>query len=450
MAFVKQETIDNWKESLAEKDSEIIRLQGQIATAMTIIGEDGKDGVATRALRRVEELKQSGALDARALDGVVTELEFEETAKYIDSLREGLIAKHREDVARKIRINDGPRIRKELDEVFSTDGTYATIDAEIESSIRHDLGELLIAERRENYEAELTSPEAKEALIASLIEEMKLDGTFDMLRVEVKAALQEKWEDEARQALKDEITKEESAEEESFKQARMQELRGSAKYKNTKATIRKTLRTKWTEEANDCLAEDAKSEELANLVAERIVLEQSRIKELKDTIDASKLKDVFYGARGYDMDTVAEGTRVTIYLGEVAQGRLRVKGSKSNFMGRGDVNRIDREITMIATADKGHFCVVSDSLSESLSVYEQKAAIEPDTVITVGRKWVKNGNEVFNHSIADGVRMVFDKNTENPDFTDTYLPVVDLQIGDARASDRPNEHADSKAFKGLA
>lgn len=449
MPLVKQETLDRKDEKIREQDSEIIRLQGQLATAMTIIGEDGRDGVATRALRRVEELKQSGALDALALEGVVTELEFEESDKYKESLRDGLIAQHRAEVARRIRVHEGPKIRASLDEVFQTDGTYDAIDAEIDSAIRHEIGEMLIAEHRETITAELSSPEAKDALVASLVEAMRQDGTYDAIRAEVKAEVQKQWEDEARQTLKDEIAQEESAGEQEFKQAKIQELRNGAAYKNTKATYRKTFRAKWTDDVNDQLAEEAKSEELAQLVSERIALEKSRIEEIRTAIDAEELKEKFYGSKGYDMDSIPEGTRVTVYLGEVTQGRLRVPG-KTNFMGRGDVNRIDREITMIATADKGHFCVVSDSLSQSESVYEQKAAIEPDTVIAVGRKLVKFGTEEFRHSIASGVRMVFDRNTNDSDFTDTYLPVVDLQVGDARASTRPNELADSKAFKGLA
>lgn len=450
MPFVKQETIDNLETRATDAERENSLMRGQLATALTIIGEDGKDGVAARALRRVEELKQSGALDARALDGVVVELQIEESKRYEDSLIDSLKEKHRADVAKRIRINEGPQIRAKLDELFSTDGTYDAIDEEIETAVRTEITEVLLTEHREKLEAEMSTPEAKEELIASLVAEMRADGTYDRIKREVKTEIQKQWDEEARQELKDEITAEESTGEEAFKEEKKKALRGSVAYKNTRSAIRKSIRAKWAEDANDCLAEDAKSEELAKLVAERIALEKTRIKEVQTSINADKLKNEFYGSGGFDMDSLSEGTRVTVYLGEVTKGRLRVSERNANFIGRGDVNRIDREITMIATADKGHFCVVSDSLSESDSIYEQKAAIVPDTVVAVGRKLIKYGAEEFQHTIAAGVRMVYDTNTNDSDFNDTYLTVVDLQIGDARASERPNEPANSKAFRGLA
>lgn len=395
-------------------------------------------------VERISQERENGSLLDAAKARVQFELEHEERDKAQIAIANGLRESKRRDIERRVRVVEGPKIREELDTLFQTDGTYAIIDDEVTVEVRSEVADQLREEYRASIEAKLSTPEGKAELIAEVRAQMTADELDQKVRTEVSAALQEAWREEALDELKAEITTDEEAKEEQFKKQYKMQLEKTTNIQNLRTKARNKLEEQWKNDANQDLAASVGSDELANLVSERIKLEKQLVEKKHEALKQKQLEEYFTG-EGFAASNLEAGTRLEVFVGGGATNAQTKddRGYWQNCV----VNIWERKVVLIATNENGRYRVQSDTLANSKSPYEKAVALTDGVIITIGRKQIKNGKEYFEQKLSRGAQFSYDDNMDDEHFVDGLLPVTNLSVDGVMAIGPHNYQKGSDEYR---
>lgn len=330
----------------------------------------------------------------------------------------------------------GPTIRKELDELFETDGTYALVREQAAADFKMELHQEVRDDYRAKVDAELREPEKKAQILRQMVEDMTDSGEAAGIRAQVISLLQSEWRGEAEQSLREQIhTEEVGGKEEYVEQFREQNL-ASRQMRSYIEEVRARLQKEWSVATLETLNAEVDEEEWRIVIAERIAQIAKEVEDQKQKLSAEQLLEAFTG-KGIDTTKIPEGARVTITLGETAVfKRTRQVRSHSGYSNTEEYEAdglfCDRSLRLTSLGD-GRFIVNSDSLDGSSSPYERDHALPKDIVIVIGRVLKENGAQKFVRTVAADTRLYYDDDTTTEAVIDSKLAVANIEISGTAA-----------------
>lgn len=427
MAFGKQAIIENLEDQLATER----RVNQELQRQLDVTGQVGRIATAVEAeLGHIEEMGVTGEEAERAAQVSVFSTE---RAKLVKDTTEDLIDTHRDRYVADLCIKEGPAIRMNVDAELKANGTYAHIEAEERSKLEQNLRESLIAEQREKIVADLQSDESQAGLRFKVAEEVRGSGEMEKYTDTQRAQLEEKWAEEARAEVRQEIDDAETAREIEFKTAYKAQQIQTQRWKSYRESKRADLERNWSGVTSVELAAGIDDEELTLLLEQKA---RDAASELEKELHGKKLLGEFEG-RGIDAGSLEQGTRLDILLGSIVD--IKVKEDYRDYNGypaQRDVTKPGvkclRKLTLTACGE-GRFTVDRDSLSESKSVYEQDNSIDSGVIVVIGRKVSENGDQKLEQRLVAGIPLQYDDDTTTPNFVDTKVPIADVVINGVSA-----------------
>lgn len=411
MPFISGEELDQLREQAAQAG----RLQQELDIARAA------GGLVTQIEGAITTFSQTGALEQAAVNAARIHIETSERDRVVTERTDALVAEERDEFAAAYRREKGPEITRELDTMFSSDGTYAHARSEAEAKAQDTIrAELLEAEKARVAE-ELNAPEAKKAAIDRIRPEVVNSHEMRDFRERTRSDLENGWRAEVATDVEASIINEETASEAAFKQRYEGQYRETPKVDKLRRATVADLQRKWSNETEETVNSAVQDEELTRLLEEKT--EQAKEKLAREN-KANELLAAFEGG-GIEVSSIESGSNIIIDLGEISDthpnGYSHGRGSKP-FL------QLARRLTMHALG-ANRFRVRADSLQDSKSPWERSLAIHDGTIIVIGNLQSENGEQSLEPRICAGAHLHYDDDTTTPaTFIGMAVPVANVTI----------------------
>lgn len=345
------------------------------------------------------------------------------------NLADGLKQQKRDEIFTELQITKGPAVRAELDELFEIDGTYKRIETETEEELLRTVAGDLVAEKKKEIEDSINDPATKEAFLQEHADEILAEAKVQEHGEAYLAEREYEWRIEAIEELHA------KAEHDVLAQKAEIIARIQAQYVETRdgkqklERIRNQAETEISKIAIDELLTRSNDAEHQRILAESAKLEAEKLDKKNK---AEKLALDFTNG-GVDTESMSESTVVKLRLGTIKVDEERDYYGKTTRTSRLLLNRM---ISVTAMGD-GFFRVDNDTLYSSSNVYAARQGLEEGSMIKLGmlvrHTKGESATDELIPTLKAGAKLQYDTDTSTPDFTDTGLPLVDLEINGVSA-----------------
>ncbi|MFZ1483931.1 MAG: hypothetical protein WAS36_02870 [Candidatus Saccharimonadales bacterium] len=404
---------------------------------------DGLQAAVEVSDRVAEALERnSTTTHLNAVDEATRELIAESEEEYRKDVKEGYKATHREEARVNVRATKGEQIREEERAGLELDGTLAKIEEDAEAEFRREVIADEIDKEKKAKEAEIDTPENREAFLQENAPAIKNDPRVVKHGERFRAAKEKEWTQEGQEIAMAQAEHEVLQDEDKIKDKAAKDYAKTWEGKDRIERIQESARRKISEMSVQELLGTSEDKTYQALLKKA---QDVAARELAITTRGKELALTFTNG-GIETDKIPKDTTILVQLGSVKEEDVVDEDAPMHYYGnqrptkKAPVKIVKRELKLTSMGD-GFFVVDHDTLARSKHDLAPTLSLEQGDVIKIGilmTKKEKDGRkkrEIL-PVLRAGVNLQYDTDTSTPDvFTDTKTSVVNVQIGgvDARA-----------------
>jgi hypothetical protein len=406
-------------------------------------------GVAHLAQVEVSNLLESGQIEDDAEPIAVAGVVSQERARLTEEKARELRDNHGKEYAAKFRATEGSVIEQKLREKYESDGTFELIQSRVEDDVIEAIDAEVRREEEERLRVLLGQPEQRERIKQERLELLRTGEEGEKIRLDTRATLEQEWDEEILNELKATIMEEENCREQDYKTNRRDAFASSRSINSFREETRAKNEAAWAEATLEDLKDAISDEESERAIALRVLQEAIKADEQEKLMTAKELLTKFE-TTGIDTSDFSEGQVVSLYLGKnrVEQRTQRVKRRGSSYYDdvpyAAKVVDCSRMITVVALGD-GKFAVKDDSMNNSSSPHDKRAALPNGTVVTMGMKLIVDRKDTYTQKLVAGAELLVDDNTTDDEVISTHERLADVTVNGVSARHTDHVEFDSSS-----